>query len=1133
MAGGTNRAESANFEFLRASDEQLFRLAALAERYFRTDPNTCIFKLRQFAELMAKDIAARTGLLLELDQPQVQILGALGRAGYAPKQALDLFHFLRRVGNDAAHGGSDDFAVALNALKVARQLAIWYARSYSGQPKLAPGPFAPPPAPPDPTAALREELERLRSEADDHRNAAELERARADALAEVNRSAEERAQREAADREVWQRLAEESETAAASIRATLQGMQQQAASESPQALVLLEEAAETAAEKIDLDEAATREIIDQQLRDAGWEADTSELRYAKGARPTKAHNLAIAEWPTASGPADYALFAGLKLIGVVEAKRRNKNVMSVLPQAERYSAGIAVEAVNLADGAPWGQHRAPFVFSTNGRPYLKQLETSSGIWRRDVRMATNPAAALVGWPTPQGLLERLEVDKEVAEANLATQGFDFGFPLRPYQKEAIQAVEGGLAANQTRMLLAMATGTGKTKLAIALLYRLIAAKRFRRVCFVVDRSALGEQTEREFTTTKVVSGKAFADIFGLKGLADVTPDEDTRIHICTIQGLVRRVLYSESAEDAPAVDQYDLMIVDECHRGYLLDREMSEGDMTFRSPEDYVSKYRRVLEHFDAVKIGLTATPALHTTEIFGKPIFTYSYREAVIDGFLVDHEPPIRIGTKLSDGGIHFVREERVDFLHPPSGVIETAMLPDDIDFDVEQFNKGVVTVAFNRAIAEELTNYIDPGEPQKTLVFAVSKAHADILVKELRDAFRKTYGAMPDATVQKLTGEVDHIGTLILAFRNDPMPKVAVTVDLLTTGIDVPRICNLVFMRRVNSRILYEQMLGRATRLCPEIDKEAFRIFDAVDLYVHLQDLTDMKPVAADPSFTLTRLFDELAGRGDIEHKDRIREQIIVRLRRRLKRLSIEARARFEKEAGETPEASLQRFATGDAVALSAWAAERPNLGAILDWTNEDGTPRYVPISQHDDEVTSVTRGYGGATRPEDFLDAFTRFVRENVNRIAALAVVVQRPQELTREELRQLRLELDAAGFTDSKIKRAWTDAKNEDIAASIIGYIRQAAIGDPLIPYSDRVRAAVATIQAERPWTEVQRNWIRRIGDQLALELVVDRAAFDDEPFAALGGWSRIDKVFNGELQAVVRDLNANIWKATGS
>lgn len=130
-------------------------------------------------------------------------------------------------------------------------------------------------------------------------------------------------------------------------------------------------------------------------------------------------------------------------------------------------------------------------------------------------------------------------------------------------------------------------------------------------------------------------------------------------------------------------------------------------------------------------------------------------------------------------------------------------------------------------------------------------------------------------------------------------------------------------------------------------------------------------------------------------------------------------------------------------------------------------------MPISEHDDEVISVTRDYGTADKPEDFLGKFTQFVRDNVNRIAALRIVVQRPQELTREESRQLRLELDAEGFTDSKIKRAWVDAKNEDIAASIIGYIRQAAIGDPLVAYSDRVRHALNAILNKRQWTDVQR------------------------------------------------------------
>src|SRR6185503_11682756 len=126
---------------------------------------------------------------------------------------------------------------------------------------------------------------------------------------------------------------------------------------------------------------------------------------------------------------------------------------------------------------------------------------------------------------------------------------------------------------------------------------------------------------------------------------------------------------------------------------------------------------------------------------------------------------------------------------------------------------------------------------------------------------AFRDAYGEVEDAAIRKVTGSVDHVGTLIRSYRNDALPKIAVTVDLLTTGIDVPSIVNLVFVRRVNSRILYEQMLGRATRQCPEIGKETFRIFDAVDLYPHLQNLTEMKPVVVNPAITLEQLFEEFA--------------------------------------------------------------------------------------------------------------------------------------------------------------------------------------------------------------------------------------------------------------------------------
>ena len=457
----------------------------------------------------------------------------------------------------------------------------------------------------------------------------------------------------------------------------------------------------------------------------------------------------------------------------------------------------------------------------------------------------------------------LGIDAEAAQADLRTRPIEFSFPLRPYQKRAIEAVEAALETERRAMLLAMATGTGKTKVSIALLYRLLAAKRFRRVCFVVDRSALGTQAAGEFATTRIVSAKTFGDIFGLKGLNTIKPESETKVHICTIQGLVKRILFNEDSATAPPVDQYDLMVVDECHRGYLLDREMSDAELSFRSQDDYVSKYRRVLEYFDAVKIGLTATPALHTVDIFGLPIFTYSYREAVIDGFLIDHDPPLRITTALAQSGIRFKRGDEVKLIDTRTGAVDLALLPDDVQFDVEEFNKKVVTVAFNRTVADELARHIDPNLPGKTLIFAVNDAHADIVVEQVKNAFREAYGEIEDGAVRKITGSVDRVGDLIRSFRNDTMPKIAVTVDLLTTGIDVPKIENLVFLRRVNSRILYEQMLGRATRQCPEIGKETFRIFDAVDLYPHLQNLTAMKPVVIDPAITLEQLPEKLPWR------------------------------------------------------------------------------------------------------------------------------------------------------------------------------------------------------------------------------------------------------------------------------
>ncbi|MGH0230430.1 type I restriction-modification system endonuclease [Sinorhizobium meliloti] len=1120
---------SLNFEFLRTYDKQLANLGGFAESYFRTDPSTSIVKLRQFAELLAKMIAARHASYRDERETFEETLRRLSYERIIPKEVTDVFHTLRKAGNVAVHEAKGDHANALTSLKFARSLGIWFHRTYGRQPEFNPGAFLPPPEPIDATASLREEIEALRRKVAETEDAATAARGEAEEHARARETVEERLRREAEERATWEQLAHESEAEKAAIAAKLASLQAEAEAAPRTEVIKLVQRGEQAAASIDLDEGQTRAIVDQQLRDRGWEADTKTLRYSAGVRPSKGRSMAIAEWPTGSGPADYALFVGTMLVGVVEAKRRRKNVSAAIDQAERYSDGIKSGDEFISAGGPWGEHRVPFVFATNGRSYLKQIETESGIWFRDTRRSVNHRRALVDWPTPDGVTRLLEVDADAANGALTAQPFEFGFPLRHYQEAAIRTVEKALSAEQRSMLVAMATGTGKTKLAIAMLYRLLSAKRFRRICFVVDRSTLGHQTEGEFSTTKVVSGKTFAEIFGLKGLEDVTPDVETKVHICTIQGLVKRVLYAADTSEAPPVDQYDLMVIDECHRGYLLDREMSDAELSFRSQDDYISKYRRVLEYFDAVKIGLTATPALHTTDIFGEPIFRYSYREAVIDGFLIDHEPPIRIETALSRSGIGFSEGEQVDYLLPETGEINTATLPDEIRFDVEQFNKQVITKHFNRVVAEELAKHIDPALPGKTLIFAATDAHADMVVDEIKKAFREAYGEIDDGAVSKITGSVDKVQNLIRSFRNDTNPKIAVTVDLLTTGVDVPKITNLVFLRRVNSRILYEQMIGRATRQCPEIGKEVFRIFDAVDLYPHLQNLTDMKPVVVNPSISFDQLVREMVGATDDHQRETIREQMAVKLRRRLKKLPEEARQRFEAVAGETPEAMLQRLLESEASALVAWLKDRAAVGPILDWQSDGDNPRYVPISPHSDEVVAVTRGYGEADRPEDFLDSFAGFVRDNVNRIAALKLVVTRPRDLTRADLKELRLALDRKGYSEANLRRAWADTKNEEIAASIIGFVRQAAIGDPLVPYEDRVKSAMRTIVASRSWTEPQKRWLKRIGEQIEKEVIVDREAIDKEPFIADGGFNRLNKVFGGELENILAGINEEMWK----
>ena len=1112
-----------NFAHLQEHDDQLLRLGLLAERYFPDDPNTCLLKLRQLAELLAQLTASNVGLYLSPEETQFDLLRRLGDQGFLPGEIAQLFGEIRRAGNTASHTLTGDHGTALSMLKIAWQLGLWFHRTFKN-PSFKSGPFIPPRAPRDESAELRAELDRLTQAVQEYQAVHQATAQRLEMVEEQLRAAQ-------TEQAFWEQMAVEADQAKAALENRLAVQQMAAATRPAGVRTKIVTAANTAASVVQLDESETRKLVDEQLRQAGWQADSATLTQAKGARPEKGKNLAIAEWSTMSGPADYVLFVGLTPVAIVEAKRKHRDVSAALQQAKRYSRAFTNFAGLQPPGGPWGKHRVPFVFSTNGRPYLRQLATLSGIWFCDVRRGENLGRALDGWYTPEGLTALLKRDEDRAHQELAAEPFDYGFSLRYYQQDAIRAVEVGIAEGRREMLVAMATGTGKTKTCVALIYRLLKAQCCRRVLFLVDREALGEQAANAFKDTRMENLQTFADIFGLKELGDQAPETDTAVHVATVQGMVQRILYPGENQAPPPVDAYDAIIVDECHRGYLLDRELADAELTFRSYDDYISKYRRVLEYFDAVKIGLTATPALHTVQIFGAPIFTYTYREAVIDGFLVDHEPPIKLKTDRSKHGIIWHAGDEVKVYDTRRSQIDLYTTPDEIKLDVDDFNRKVITEPFNRVVCEYLARELDPASRQKTLIFCANDTHADLVVKLLKDAFEAQYGSIDDDAVLKITGAADKPLQLFRRYKNERLPNVAVTVDLLTTGIDVPEICNLVFLRRVNSRILFDQMLGRGTRLCPEIGKEAFRVFDAVQMIDAIQDLTEMQPVVVDPKISFTQLVEELASVAGDAERELVRDQLVAKLQRKKRHLSEKAARDFEMVAGMSPEAFIKKLRAMPLDEIGAWFTANPHLGEILD-RQGDGPAPLLLVSEHPDALYSVEHGYGGAKKPEDYIQEFTDFIRSRSDSIPALAVVLTRPRDLTRKQFRELALELDRAGFNEANLASAWREMTNQEIAARIVGYIRQAAIGDPLMPYEQRVDQALQAMLASRAWTTPQRQWLQKIAAQTKANTVVDREALDDPDLIFRregGGFARLDRLFEGQLQSVLETFNESLWR----
>jgi type I restriction enzyme R subunit len=890
-----------------------------------------------------------------------------------------------------------------------------------------------------------------------------------------------------------------------------------------------------------LSEWATRkQLIDSMLASAGWRVVPFDEDMSLGSLK----RCAIEEFPTDYGPADYALCDGGQIVGIVEAKKLTLGPQNVLSQAERYSKGLKRSPLNFS-----GFH-VPFLYSTNGEV----------IWHHDVRHPMNRSRQVARFHTPEALAEWLDRDFTAAcDALIATP--NARPKIRPYQRDANEAMERAIADRKRQMLIAMATGTGKTFMIVNEIYRLMKAGVGRRILFLVDRRALAAQAVRAFASFEAEAGLKFDKIyevysqrfqrgdFGEEEKFDpqVLPNAyltnpkpgNAFVYVSTIQRMTinlfgRDAVWGEGDEaiddDAEKLDipihAFDLIVADECHRGYT-------------SAE--VSTWRKTLDHFDAMKVGLTATPAAHTTSYFKDIVYRYEYERAVREGYLVDYDV-VKVKSNVRLNGIFLKEGEAVDIINPETGGKKMDVLEDERTFESAQVERDITAPESNRKILEELKKYALEHEERcgrfpKTLIFAANDlphtSHADQLVNTARDVFGRG-----DSFVQKITGSptVDRPLQRIREFRNRPQPGIVVTVDMLSTGVDIPDLEYIVFLRPVKSRILFEQMLGRGTRKGEKYpDKSHFVVFDCFDgtLLAYFRQATAItaeQPLA--PTRTISELIDDIWSNRDRDYNIKCLTKRLLRID---KEMSGEGRDEF---AAWVPDGDVAGYARGLYTALKANFTGTMGLLRNQNFQNLLATYKrkehvFVVSNATQDEVSSewLVKGLDGKEyKPADYLIAFSEFVAVHEADIEAIGILLKHPQDWNPEALHALRQKLAAAPqrFTIQNLQRAH-EVRHKKPLVDIISMVKYAANEQsPLLSAAERAERAFAAITEGREFTDEQRRWLERIRTHLQENLSIDEDDFESQPaFADYGGWGRATKIFQGRLPNLIKELNQAI------
>lgn len=954
-------------------------------------------------------------------------------------------------------------------------------------------------------------------------------------------------------------------------------------------------------------EQQARGTIDQLLIAAGWhvcDASAANIRASRG--------VAIREFPLKSGHgfADYLLYVDGKAAGVIEAKKEGVTLTGVETQSDKYTKG-------LPEGLPRWHNPLPFAYQSTGA----ESRFTNGL---DPEPRSRPVFAfhkpqqLADWlnapPTnalqektpeylnkPDTFLGRLQSMPPLKEEG-----------LWPAQIKAIRNLEDSLRQNRPRALIQMATGSGKTFTSISFIYRLIKFAGARRVLFLVDRGNLADQTLKEFQQyDSPYNNFKFTEEFIVQRLQGNTIDTTARVCICTIQrlysmlrskeidpeleevsvdqlgnlfggtgqrrappdkargeraaeltsesmssGVTRATPYgggllspAEPIEYNPSIpiESFDIIVTDECHRSIY-------------------NLWAQVLEYFDAYLIGLTATPSKQTFGFFHQNlVMEYNHEMAVADGVNVNYDV-YRIRTKISEAGSKVEAGYSVQIQERETRKKRWEQLDDDFAYDPNQLDRDVVAPDQIRKIIQtfrdKLFTEIFPGRTwvPKTLIFAKDDAHAENIVEIVREEFGKG-----NDFAQKITYRTTGARPkdLINEFRTSPMPRVAVTVDMIATGTDIKAVEVVMFMRAVKSRAFFEQMKGRGVRVIKPDDlqsvtpdakaKDHFVIVDAVG--VCEQDKTDSRPMEQKPTVGFEKLMQAVAF-GNVE--DDVLSSLAGRLARMEHRMTPEDDARIRGLSGGLGVKELahqivqtlnpdqyppEQAASRDARARAVEPFSNPALRDLIFAIKQKNDIVIDHVSA--DEVLQAGFSADALDRAKGLVQSFEQFIEEHKDEITALQVLYSKPykQRLTFAEVKELAERIEAPPYlwNESQLWNAYAALENAKVKGAgghriltdLVSLVRYAIHQDnELVPFPERVNAnfnawLAGQQSAGKQFNADQRRWLEMIRDHIAANLGIAPDDFEYAPFAQQGGLGKVYQLFGEELNTMIEELNETL------